>query len=138
VRTAKFPWVKSCEAMTSETRLPPDRWRAKSTADTLIELPPLSSICLSIPTIAYHTVLPPTSWPSQSVTESNALSHPKVSSPARRHGHHRRDSSACHAVLLFQPILNGSLSFNFAVPNDTLLMTCGHTENLLLGKKSSF
>jgi len=40
--------------------------------------------------------------------------------------------------LLSQPILSGSLSFNFAVPKDTYFMTCGHTENLLLGKKSSF
>ena len=40
--------------------------------------------------------------------------------------------------LLSQQILSGSMSFNFAVPKDTYLMTCGHTEQLLLGKKLSF
>ena len=40
--------------------------------------------------------------------------------------------------LLSQQILSGSMSFNFAVSKDTYLMTCGHIEQLLLGKKLSF
>ena len=40
--------------------------------------------------------------------------------------------------LLSQQILSGSMSFNFAVPKDTCLITCGHTEQLLLGEKLSF
>ena len=40
--------------------------------------------------------------------------------------------------LLSQQILSGLMSFNFAVPNDTYLMTCGHTEQLLLGEELSF
>ena len=40
--------------------------------------------------------------------------------------------------LLSQQILNGSMSFNLVVPKDTYFMTCDHTENVLLGRKSSF
>ena len=40
--------------------------------------------------------------------------------------------------LLSQQILSALMSFNFAVPKDTYLMTCGHTEQLLLGEKLSF
>ena len=39
--------------------------------------------------------------------------------------------------LLSQQILSGLMSFNFAVPKDAYLITCGHTEQLLLGKKLS-
>ena len=40
--------------------------------------------------------------------------------------------------LLSQQVLSGSMPFNFAVPKDTYLMTCGHTEQLLLGEELSF